>query len=101
MGGRTDPELLRQLDAAWRTGASVAAVVRLKQSGKLPDAADVEARTEEAIRRACDATGESPEDVHVMGRIGVAYVTGPARFVRELVEQPEVTGAVANNQPAP
>jgi predicted mannosyl-3-phosphoglycerate phosphatase (HAD superfamily) len=98
----TDPELLRQLDDAKTTGEPVAAVLQLKRTrGKAPDAAKVEAQTREAIARATKATGEDPHDVHVMGRMSAAYVTGSEKFLRELVEQPEIAGAVANKRSPP
>jgi hypothetical protein len=94
---RTDPELLRQLDVAKETGRPVAAVLKIKrQRGVKTDVARIEARTQRAIDRVAEATGERPDDVNVMGAIGVVYVTGPERFLRELVDQPEVDGAVAN-----
>ena len=98
---RTDPELLRQLDEALKSGKPVAAVVSLhRPAGKAPKVETIEAKTRAAIKRVTETTGEEPDDVHVMGRVGVAYVTGPARFVQELVDQPEVYGAVANEKSA-
>jgi hypothetical protein len=98
-GKPTDPELLRQLDDAKATGEPVAAVVQLKRTrGKAPDVAKIEAQAREAIARAAKATGEDPHDVHVMGRVAAAYVTGSERFLRELVDQPEVASAVANQR---
>ncbi len=94
---QTDPELLRQLDDAKTTGEPVAAVVQLKRpKGKAPDVAKIEAQTRDAIARASKATGEVPYDVHVIGRLASAYVSGSEKFLRELVDQPEVTSAVAN-----
>ena len=46
--------------------------------------------------RTIQTTGEKPADVHVMGRLSVAYVSGSEKFLREFVEQPEVVSAVAN-----
>jgi hypothetical protein len=95
--GRTDPELVRQLDAARASGGSVQAVVKLqRRPGTAPDPATVESQTQRAVERATEASGLAPLDVHVLGRMAVAYVSGPESFVRELVEQPEVDAAVAN-----
>jgi hypothetical protein len=94
---RTDRELLRQLDDARQSGQPVAAVVRLRHlAGTAPDPAVVERQTQTALERTAETTGEQPDDVHVMGRLSVAYVSGSERFMRELVEQPEVASAVAN-----
>ena len=97
--GRTDPELVRQLDAARKSGDLVHAVVRLHQpAGRAPKPEHVEEETRRAVDRAEAASGESPVDVHVMGRLAVAYVSGPERFLRELLRQPEIATAVANSQ---
>lgn len=101
--GETDPELLRQLDEATRTGEPVQAVVKLhRPAGKAPVPALVEEQTRKAVDRTAEATGEHPTDVHVMGRLATAYVSGSEKFLREFVEQPEVASAVANQlSPAP
>jgi hypothetical protein len=95
--GQTDPELLRQLDDAKSSGEAVQAVVKLRRTaGKAPEPAAVEKQTQRAVDRTIEATGERPDDVHVMGRLSVAYVSGSEKFLREFVEQPEVASAVAN-----
>ena len=95
---RTDPELIRQLDSARETGDLVQAVVRLRYpAGRAPEPEHVEEQTRRAVDRAQAASGESAADVHVMGRLAVAYVSGPEPFVRELLEQPEIAAAVAND----
>jgi hypothetical protein len=48
------------------------------------------------VDRTVRTTGEKPGDVHVMGRLSVAYVSGSEKFVRAFVRQPEVVSAVAN-----
>jgi len=95
--GETDPELLRQLDEAARTGEPVQAVVKLhRQPGKAPVPALIEEQTRMAVDRAAQSTGEQPTDVHVLGRLATAYISGSEKFLREFVEQPEVASAVAN-----
>jgi len=95
--GETDPELLRQLDDAMRTGEPVQAVVKLhRPPGKAPVPSVVEEQTRKAVDRTTESTGEQPTDVHVMGRLATAYISGSEKFLREFVEQPEVASAVAN-----
>ena len=97
---QTDPELLRQLDDAKKSGEPVQAVVKLHRTkGRAPSPALVEEQTQRAVDRAAATTGEQPDDVHVMGRLATAYVSGSEKFLRAFVEQPEVASAVAN-QPA-
>jgi hypothetical protein len=94
---QTDPELLRQLDEAKKSGEPVQAVVKLHRTkGKAPTPSVVEEQTQRAVNRAAATTGEQPDDVHVMGRLATAYVSGSEKFLREFVEQPEVASAVAN-----
>ena len=98
MAGDTDPELIRQLDSARTTGDLVQAVVRVHHpAGEAPDPEHVQEQTRRAVSRAEAASGESAADVHVMGRLAVAYVSGPERFLRELLQQPEIATAVANS----
>jgi hypothetical protein len=93
----TDPELLRQLDDARASGGTVEAVLRLdRQPGERPVPSMVRDQADRAIRRAAEASGETPVDVHVMANMATAYVTGTERFLRELMAQPEVASAVAN-----
>ena len=94
---QTDPELLRQLDEAKKSGEPVQAVVKLQRTkGKPPTPSAVEEQTKRAVDRAVATSGARPDDVHVMGRLATAYVSGPEKFLREFVVQPEVVSAVAN-----
>jgi hypothetical protein len=98
----TDPELLRQLDDAIETGEPVQAVVKLQRTpGKPPIPEVVEEQTRKAVDRAAESTGEQPTDVHVMGRLATAYISGSEKFLREFVEQPEIASAVANQVAPP
>ena len=95
--GRIDPELQRQLDQAAGSGDSVTAVVTLRRTlGTAPDPAVVQEQVQQAVNRTIQSTGERPGDVHVMGRLSVAYVSGSEAFVSAFVQQPEVVSAVAN-----
>ena len=92
-----DPDLLRQLDDAATSGNPVTAVVTLRRTaGSAPDPTVVEELARSAVDRTVRTTGEKPGDVHVMGRLSVAYVSGSEKFVRAFVGQPEVVSAVAN-----
>lgn len=93
---RTDPELLRQLDAAHGTDEPVAATVSIRRKGGKPVPQEIDNAVRAAIARAVKKSGVNPSDLHVMGRVASAYVSGPEALIRELIKQPEVTGAVAN-----
>ena len=97
----TDPELNRQLDAAGKSGGTVEAVVRLtRKGGQRPVPSTVQSQADAAIERATQATGHGPTDVHVMPNLATAYVVGSERFLRELMAQPEIASAVANESHA-
>ena len=97
----TDPELMRQLDDARTSGGTVEAVLRLeRQPGERPVPSMVREQADRAIRRATEACGETPADVHVMENMATAYVAGTETFLRELMAQPEVASAVANESRA-
>ena len=98
---RTDPELVRQLDAAQGTDESVTAVLGIRRTrGKRPVPAEIEKAAKTAVARAVDACGVEPVDVHVMASMAVAYVSGTEAFIRELMNQPEFVSAVANQRSA-
>jgi hypothetical protein len=99
---RIDPELLRQLDEAGDSDYAVAAAVSLRREPNAPpDTAKIEADLQIAMARAKEMTDTEPHRVHVMSRMAVAYIEAPGRLIRALIEQPEVTGAVATHSNPP
>jgi hypothetical protein len=93
---RADPELLRQLDAVRDSDEPVAAAVSVRRrKGAPPDTAKIDKDLQAAIARAKDESNAEPSHVRVMHHLAVAYVEGPGRWIRALLEQPEVTGAVS------
>lgn len=90
-----DPELLRQLDAAGESDAPVAAAVSIRRArGVAPDPAKIQRAVRVAVDRAGRSSGSELSSLRVLGHLGVANVEGPARMVRALLDQPEITGAV-------
>ena len=99
---RPDPELLRQLDEARGTTTPVAVNISIRRKrGKPPIPTEIEAAAHSAVARASQATGTAANDVHVLGHMAIAYVTGPETLIRELLAQPEITGATPNQRPTP
>jgi hypothetical protein len=93
---RVDPELLRQLDEARDSDVPVAAAVSVRRKqGVPPDPAKIDANLKTAMARAKRMTDTEPSRVQVMPHIAIAYVEAPGRLIRALIDQPEVTGAVA------
>ena len=94
---KIDPELTRQLQRATSSGQPVQAVVSVRRAaGRPPQPDKIEALVKDALDRTSAATGQRAADVHVLGRMATAYVCAPAQFIRTLVGQPEIVGAVAN-----
>jgi hypothetical protein len=93
---RADPELLRQLDEAEGSDEPVAAAVSVRRKkGAPPDTAKIDKDLQAAMARAKDEAKAEPNHVRVMSHLAVAYIEGPGRLIRALLDQPEVTGAVA------
>ena len=91
-----DPDLLAQLDDAEGSGESVAAVVAIRRRvGRKPEPDAIRATLDAALARVAELTSSSPADVNVMAYMASAYVEASAVFVRTLLQQPEIVGAVA------
>jgi hypothetical protein len=93
---RADPELIRQLDDARDSDDTVAAAVSVRRKrGVPPDVQKIDHDVRAAMARATETSQAEPTHVRVMPHLAVAYVEAPGRLIRALLEQPEVTGAVA------
>src|SRR5215213_9998220 len=94
---RVDPELARQLDEAGADD-TVQAVVYLRSTRSLnPDS--VNRTAQRVIESASTKAGTRPDRVNVMRYIGTVAVEGPASFVRALIDETDVTSALANVHP--
>ena len=95
---RVDPELERQLDEAGLDDRPVQAVVYVR--AKRPtDPKSVTETAQRAIEAAKSKAGTGPVRVNVMRYIGTVAVEGPASFVRALIDESDVTAALANVHP--
>ncbi len=95
---RVDPELARQLDEAGADDGPVQAVVYLRSTRSLnPDS--VNKTAQRVIESASTKAGTAPARVNVMRYIGTVAVEGPASFVRALIDENDVTSALANVHP--
>ena len=102
-GPKTDPELLKQLEATAASDTSeVEAVIRLKPddaSQVVPTAERTEELTNELLSRVKSEIGESVSRYNVFRNLGAFVVSAPPPFIRKLISQPEVAAATANRQP--
>lgn len=96
-----DPRLLAQLEAAAETKASalVEAVVQLRPEAAA-DVVPAPERTEEIVRtvlaRVTGKLGMDPADFNVFPNLGSFVISASREYLRELLDQPEVQGALAN-----
>ena len=95
---RTDPELLRQLDAAHGTDERVAATVSIRRKPGKPVPEEIDTAVRVALDRAVKKSGLDPCDLHVMGRVAAAYVSGPEALIREFEQKNEPIVAELKNQ---
>lgn len=96
---RVDPALLRQLDDAKGTDPVRAAVSIRRARGVAPDPDTITRAAHAAVTRAGKTSQAELTSMRVLPHLGVAYVAGPGRLIRELLNQPEVVGAVAGAEP--
>lgn len=99
---RTDPELVRQLKAAAADERSVEAVFRLHPddpSDVAPSPERTEELTHEVLQRVKDRTGGCEERLNVFRHMGAFAVSADPAFIAELLSEPEIAAAVANQQP--
>jgi hypothetical protein len=99
---RTDPELLRQLEAASSNDQPVEAVIFLRPDNPSEIAPSPE-RTREITRKVLDRvesrTGSRERRYNVFGNMGSFVVSALPSFLKELLRQPEIVAAMANQQP--
>jgi predicted O-linked N-acetylglucosamine transferase (SPINDLY family) len=98
---RTDSELTRQLEVASDSEKPVEAVFMLhpdNPSQIVPSPERVEELTHKILERVQQRTGSHENKFNIFRNIGSFVVSAPA-FVRELISQPEVATAMANQQP--
>jgi hypothetical protein len=96
---RVDPELARQLEEAGPDDGPVQAVVYLRSSTRSLNPDSVTKAAERVIESASTKAGTAPARVNVMRYIGTVAVEGPASFVRALIDENDVTSALANVHP--
>jgi hypothetical protein len=98
---KTDPELELQLSSADATNESVGAVMFLRP-GNTSDASPkkLKSKIDTVLRRATQKVGEEPQQLTVFANVGSFAVLASPALIRQLLNQPEVASAVANQQPS-
>ncbi len=96
---RTDPELIRQLNEAALGTKPVEAVFMLRSEDPkifVVNPNHTEEVTHQVLERVKDEVGVDAEKINIFPNFGSFVVAAPARFVRRLIEQPEIASATAN-----
>jgi len=99
---KTDPELIRQLNNTTASEQTIEAVVRLlpdDASQIVPSPERTEKLTQQILNRVKKRVGSSETRYNVFKNLGSFVVSANPAFLRELISQPEVAAAVANQQP--
>ena len=96
----TDPELLRQLEAAAQSNTSLSATFTLRSpsAARVLSPAETKSAVEEIMGRARRATGDRERGVTVFANIQSFAVDAPAPFIKTILGQPEIETASANYQ---
>jgi hypothetical protein len=96
---KADPELLRQITAAQNSKNPVVGIFRLRpeDSDKLTNSPErTKEIVHEVVERVSTKIGSSPQRINVLGNLGVVIVSAAPRFLTELLKQPEIFSAMAN-----
>ena len=98
---KVDPELERQINSAAAESKTVEAVLMLRQSPTqiAANADGATALVDEVLKRVKEKAGTSAKQVNVFQNLGMFIVEADPSFLRELLAQPEIASAVANQQP--
>ena len=97
---KMDPELTRQLTEAANSDEKIAAVLRLHP----PNDTDVyppeqmQTKVRELLSRVAKRVGTREQDSNIFRFMGSFVVKADAPFIQELLRQPEIAAAVANDQ---
>ena len=98
---KIDPELSRQLDQAALTNSPVQAVIKISPEESSQLVASPEHTTELAnqiVNRISGKLGIQAERMTLFRNLGSFSISAAPQFVRELLDQPEVAGAIASRQ---
>ena len=99
---KTDPELLRQLDASAASQEPVQAVFYLQPPAQSSEKAlpPVEELARALLERVERSVGVRAREFNVFRNLSSFVVSASPALVRELLKQPEIASAMANRQPS-
>lgn len=96
---KTDPELLRQINAAEPKNDPVVGIFRIRpeDSTKLTNSPErTKEIVNEVVERVSKKVHSQAERLNVLGNLGVMVISAPSQFMTELLKQPEIFSAMAN-----
>ena len=95
MKDEIDPRLLAQIEQAGDQG-EVEAVLMLQDQGHTAGGSAEPGLGHQIVDRVSKQTQLTPTSVRFMPNLGILYVKGSGKLVRQLLEQNEVVSATAN-----
>lgn len=96
---KTDPELLRQIETKTSNDELVQAVFTLRLPSKqLLVPKRVEEVTHKVLDRVSQQMGVDAAEVNIFRNLGAFAISAPSSFIRELLLEPEIASAIANQQ---
>jgi hypothetical protein len=96
---KTDPELLRQISAASGGHEPLVGIFRLRpeDSTKLTNSPDrTEKIVQEVFDRVAKKVGTTVDRLNILRNLGMVVVSAVPTFLSELLKQPEIYSAMAN-----
>jgi len=98
---KIDPELRKLLSQAGGSDANIAAVMHLRPP---PNAAvyppeQIQGTVRKLLSRVAEHVGTSEKASNIFRFLSSFVIVADVPFVEELLHQPEISAAVANNQP--
>ena len=97
---KVDPVLQEQIDSVAAKNESIEAVFSLDLPMKqLLDPKVVEETTNKVLKRAEKTAGSKPKGVNVFKNLGSFAVSADASFIKEVIDDPNISRAIANVQP--
>lgn len=96
---KTDPELLRQISAAGRKNDPIVGIFRIRpeDSTKLTNSPErTKEIVNEVVERVSKKVRSKAQRLNVLGNLGVMVIAATSQFMTELLKQPEIFSAMAN-----
>jgi hypothetical protein len=96
---KVDPTLRKRLSSSESEDAPIQAVLSLRSNDSAVSPQDTDRLAREVLDRVAQQVGAGPDDFNIFPNLSSLVVSAKPAFLRELLQQPEVRSALANQQP--